>query len=461
MDILQEQFAIFENLPLSETEPLTQFSKVQFRAHQLRARRRRVVWGSSGGGIVVVLAIALVSGLLSGRSTGGYPPVRPLGAIAATLATDRQQLAGVPIALTPETSNLWLFTTSGAYTEAVGTGSWLEVFSTSGNESVLGATALSTDDAWLEVLDPSTDRLSVMRTMDGGRVWTSAVVTQAAAPGIARFRGRQTISFADPMHGYLIVPSGSVPVQSASTVFGTSDGGRNWTEENASSPVGDVEAVSGPVLWGSDARYRSTLFESIDGGKQWNEVRVGNVPEGLTPAVSIVFGLPVSLGPGRLVIPVQETAPSSTTSVTIYETVDAGKSWSAVSNPLTYSGSLSPLDSGGSDIFDPLSTVSDQQWFVATNNGVYETTNQGVNWQKVSYLTSNDVSPGLGGPVGIVGVAFASAHDGDVIVENSACTAPGLSNNGFACVAFVSVQETDTGGGSWTTTAYSTTSPSP
>ena len=131
-------------------------------------------------------------------------------------------------------------------------------------------------------------RAEIYETGDGGHTWSSRWAISASANVLS-------MSFTDPLHGWLVIISGG---RFGATVLRTSDGGRAWT--NLGSPVvpGDqlyrIHFTDAKVGWLDTLSARPYAYRSADGGSTWRRVALP-APKGGWPAA------------GRFVVAAQPT----------------------------------------------------------------------------------------------------------------------------------------------------------
>ena len=167
----------------------------------------------------------------------------------------------------------------------------------------LQMTSASTGWALRWTANPSSTQagyLATARTTDGARTW--ADVTPAAA--VAMLKTPDATAVLDPLDGnraYLAVTaataesSGPVPT----VVFGTSDGGRSWTESArflAPAPVGLLTFAGPDDGWllanygGSMGQDPVWLYQTTDAGLRWSLV-AASPPSGTVPVECDKAGL--------------------------------------------------------------------------------------------------------------------------------------------------------------------------
>jgi photosystem II stability/assembly factor-like uncharacterized protein len=146
------------------------------------------------------------------------------------------------------------------------------------------------------------------RTADGGRRWS----TNAIRGGVAYLTSVSSVSFADAVHGWLLLSTPSVA--SGAELLHTNDGGATWT--NLGSPaVGNdlayrVHFSTRWVGWLDSLSARPYAYKSTDGGATWQQVPLP-APGGGWPATGEFFvGAQATQGTG-VIATVASFAPPS------------------------------------------------------------------------------------------------------------------------------------------------------
>jgi photosystem II stability/assembly factor-like uncharacterized protein len=155
----------------------------------------------------------------------------------------------------------------------------------------------------------------IARTFDGGRTWTSIIVTSGNDHSL------RSLFFVSPQEGWVV----------GNDVYHTSDGGNRWTRLSKT-PLGDepkqrrmeiapTYAINNPSLWftteknGYMARLDGEIYLTVDGGRTWELAWKGDKSIADIFFVNSQDG--VIVGEGGLVA----------------RTADGGKTWSVVEVP--------------------------------------------------------------------------------------------------------------------------------
>jgi len=216
-------------------------------------------------------------------------------------------------------------------------------------------------DAWI-VYDWDTSRDSFNRstvwiTHNAGKSWTPS--SRINSSGLKYFMPF-AINFVDKTDGWLLVNTGSNGIDETFVLYGTQDGGANWTRLTDSSsnllPPGALKTgllfSSRLVGWLSidDPGYSPNLpylFQTVDGGLHWKLYSLP-APTGLptffaaNPCLSIVSAPALSSSVDVLVD--CEKVSTSADKFKLYRTADQGNTWTIHDLPSPY-GDLSFLDS--------------------------------------------------------------------------------------------------------------------
>jgi hypothetical protein len=207
----------------------------------------------------------------------------------------------------------------------------------------------------------------VARTTDGGHTW------QTSSPGDCAGCGVEGISFLDASHGFLFAAT-----RRLNYLFSTSDGGRTWHLVSTPEIWGPIQFVSpsvgfaggpGPMIEGP---YQGppivTLFRTLDGGKTWSKYLVaGSDSFALLPIG--VFGDSVVLGQnGR-----NRKGGLNLNPGTVWTSGDVGAHWRGRPAPL-------PEGSGVSSF----TVASPGTWGFSAQHDLWLTSDGGARWRDIS-----------------------------------------------------------------------------
>lgn len=271
---------------------------------------------------------------------------------------------------------------------------------------MVAASFPSADTAWVARRDASTPmKAAVTVTNDGGSKWTTRTVKLDfgdEAPG----DGVHLFTL-DEKHGWLIAKAQSGSARSAGVMYRTGDGGSTWSKSEV--PIGDaVQFTSATTGWLTGGPASNQLFDTLDGGSTWDAVTSLPLLSGDLSLTTIAEPLFANSEEG--VVPVQirnsDTDPGSKLYFDV--THDGGRTWTTAGDPVE-----TALDG---DIFSAdlarVSVVDADTWFLFADR-LYQTTDGGKTWSPVtsdrddlSHTTSSE---------------FVSATDGWAYLENTDC----------------------------------------
>jgi photosystem II stability/assembly factor-like uncharacterized protein len=168
--------------------------------------------------------------------------------------------------------------------------------------------------------------LTLYRTSDGGRSWTSAPLPGERLAAT----GNTVVSFADAEDGYVVTEEGAAagPAPRATAMFATHDGGRSWTSLPAPPVSGYISFESASSGWLVGGPEGSGFYRTTDGGRSWQQIQLPH-PAGVGTIAS--YGLPRIESGGAGLLPVTYNTTSGGTTVAVFETLDGGGSWTLLS----------------------------------------------------------------------------------------------------------------------------------
>jgi photosystem II stability/assembly factor-like uncharacterized protein len=253
---------------------------------------------------------------------------------------------------------IWAIRSSTLFISTDAGDTWHDVALPARNAFLTQGTTQFLDEAhaWTVSLGPgstdftgSTDdiaRYVVDRTSDGGRTWKAADV-----PG--NYAGTSaSIGFVDDQHGYLLAAA-QRHSSGRSTVLRTDDGGAMWSVAGAGPWLGSLLAVSdATTIWAAGQEQAGGEFAqpilavSRDGGRTFEDVTLPGV-QGTTEAQCDCYmpEPPVLVDPstGYLVVVTLASTPMESR---LYRTTDAGLTWTSIADRTDVEASgLAVLDS--------------------------------------------------------------------------------------------------------------------
>jgi photosystem II stability/assembly factor-like uncharacterized protein len=163
-------------------------------------------------------------------------------------------------------------------------------------------------------------------TVDGGATWTAAILPRLKP---LQKVGGVNFTFADRLHGWLMIQHQSGPAFSFSSLYSTSDGGRTWQEAKGNPGFyGDIRAFPNGDIWVSgDYPEHDVPTVSRDGGNSFQEISL-DAPKEIAPADDPSYNLPVFEDNLRGYEAVTYSGGIGKKSAAVlFATADGGKTW--------------------------------------------------------------------------------------------------------------------------------------
>ena len=294
---------------------------------------------------------------------------------------------------------------------------------------LLGVDFLDAQHAWVALneaftsaSDASYGRVDIWRTTDGGRTWAKTQLPRARFAVFGEIMPAVQFDFLDVTHGFAFQSGNEAKGKNDSDLFWTADGGATWSADR---PTGDgsqgnegMIAFSTPtdgVIAG--AMRDNGVVVTHDGGRTWNDAAL-NPPA--ASGMQLFFAQPVFFDghSGLVSIDFQ----SDTSSVTrVYQTSDAGSSWTLAATRPTGVSAISFLDP--------------QRWIGIGGSEVAHTTDGGQTWVR---------SPAVDPPGAPGSFLMTDAHHGSVLVGMNVCLT--FKSN---CSSRTGLYATVDGGATW------------
>ena len=391
-------------------------------ARTRRRRPRTLRFATVGGGIAILAALAIALAVLPFRNSPAAPPPSSSSLPSASPIIKSTETPTVAPGEGGNITNAGI-TASGAYWVVIN--GYLEVSSNQGASWTVGSiqlpAPLSIDPA-IFVLDarhawsltatagsvdggqgPPYDQVHLLmnRTSDAGTSWQ-----QSAVPGDFP-DARRSLYFLDAEHGFLM-ESGSDGNPVASVILRTDDGGATWTtvatvpaSKMGGATLGSqIVASDSNTIWAAaegEARgfNHPILAVSRDGGRTWSSVALPGAIDRWGGTQNIPFGPPtfVSQSIGFFCLEYLGDL-SGSFSTLLFETTDAGRTWTSVAVP----GDLASI-----------SFADASHWLVVKSGlpaSLQSTSDGGQTWQQLpavgladgtlTDVTMHDADRGLG-----------------------------------------------------------------
>ena len=237
-----------------------------------------------------------------------------------------------------------------------------------------------TEHGWTAGFAGDNPLTNVWRTTNGGRTWLAAPLGNGVQDAAFRMADRQ--------HGWAVGPadcrtvSGS-PVCGKLSILHTDDGGETWTPQwSKSDPQAgsdnEVEAVNAETAY---VRARTSVWKTTDGGKNWLDA---SIPSAEAQPYRISF-VDESTGfaagrlgtecPARGMVP---STPNADCRTAVWKTTDGGKSWKKLNHAPRHGGAWYPAD---------IQFVDKRNGYLLLVNPdthgslLYSTANGGIGWK--------------------------------------------------------------------------------
>jgi hypothetical protein len=259
--------------------------------------------------------------------------------------------------------------------------------------------------------------ITVARTFDGGRTWTTRRVRDTAVPSPVEF-GRMQVAFGDSAHGMIMAEWVTSSAFSEGTVFTTANAGRSWQARRA--PAGGQIAVEpSGRSWLAGGVVADRLYRSDDLGRHWSQARVdlAGPVDSATVSVPVGGALPVTVVKG------------GKTQVALLRSADGGRSWQETGRT-----AVRGITSAGVTV--PVVATASGALVIDTAGGhAYRAPTPG--------LAGGDLRPS-GLPEGVYQARFASGLAGWALSTRGQC-----ANGKQDCALVHTLDGTSDGGASW------------
>jgi photosystem II stability/assembly factor-like uncharacterized protein len=302
-----------------------------------------------------------------------------------------------------------------------------------GDEPVDRAYFLDTMNSWVlktrhsSIKNREVRSLLVCHTTNGGKTWTSTPILAANPGDVEQFSGHATFQFVDAKTGWLTLSRWSGANFQIGELLSTADGGTSWTRKSII-PFGSVSFPSATVGWLAGGPGGRNLYQTVDGGASWSAITVplpATVPKTWEP---IIYS-PRFSDPTNGVLPVVYHSPKRDGfAAVLFQTSNGGVSWITKNINIKLGGVRSSIVAGGQQ--PTVVELSGNKLTVMAADG---------SGQASSYSVSNTNAPGIYFSVPMA--SFSSNGAGWVLVENENCP-----NGSSICKTTDSILSTTTSG---------------
>ena len=312
--------------------------------------------------------------------------------------------------------------------------------------------AVGTDDLWAVLEDVpglvpvgqstngSVRGQGIDRSTNGGQTWTFT-----ALPGCLQNCGPLSVSFVDATHGF----AATSPLTGDSTLFATENGGVTWTPVASLPNLGSVSvggpvalpqivftssldgwAITGPSGYGTQGQPTDSggvLYRTTDGGATWKIAP--DLPSGLH------YTLPTFFGNQQVVVLATEDH-GDPRGAMVYETDDGGSNWRRYPLPSILGADFNP-----GSLATRFAAVAAFSWRVDVGSRIYETNDAGRTWTTITPVPKTS----LGDAESVV---YSSSNVGMAIAQLPSCFASSTFDP-TSDVCYPVLIVTSDGGRSW------------
>jgi len=180
--------------------------------------------------------------------------------------------------------------------------------------------------SWALVSNPvDGPRLRVLSTADGGGTWRTKVISLAGADARG-YSGQGVVTFADALHGWVLLQLSSSPAFSRGALYGTADGGETWIRMPAPPAAGEIAFRSVRDGWIAGGAGGDELYVTRNGGWSWGRVALPAPSSMEGQSYRSTVDLPQFQNDSTGTLKATYDSDSGST-LAVFQTTDGGVSW--------------------------------------------------------------------------------------------------------------------------------------
>lgn len=196
----------------------------------------------------------------------------------------------------------------------------------SSDNRLVSAVFLNSGHGWVLLSGSSKDgtvELYLASTHDSCKSWDVSLIPLIDRD-VRAFSGNISVSFADPLHGWLLMKFATSSNFSFGALYRTTDGGTKWNRLPDPPSGGRIRYSSPDHGWLVGGPVGEKLYETRNAGFTWSPVIV-QTPDGLEPLMA-TFDVPTFFSEKNGILLVTYTSPGRN-DVAMFQTEDGGNSW--------------------------------------------------------------------------------------------------------------------------------------